>query len=121
MSTRVIGAKALGPTVSRKYSAFHAHGCLQCGRRYADSCETPKENAVCMSCRAGQPVPSWDLARYPQLCCEASSRMVTDVVVLNRYGLAGPGPWYFCHACGRTHPFKPGGATARNLIKETPS
>lgn len=93
--------------VSRKYAAFHAHGCLQCGRRYSDACEVPLVNAVCTSCRTGQPVPFWDQHRFPAECCTIKSKPVTDVVILNSYALAGPGPWFQCRSCGRTHPFDP--------------
>lgn len=98
---------------ARKIPNYHAHGCRQCGRRYMDTCKTPLENGVCMSpCTNGLEPPLWDRDKSPADCCRANSRLTTDNAVLNSYALGGPGPWFQCATCKRTHPFDPKGAIA---------
>lgn len=78
-----------------------------------DNCKTPFENGVCVSpCSNGMEPPTWDKGRFPAYCCRGHSRQVTDIDVLNRYALGGPGPWFQCRICKRTHPFDPTGAIA---------
>lgn len=94
---------------------FHAHGCLDCGQRYQDTCAFPLKNNLCAVCRGSQAAPSKeDLDRQPRDCCaNGGSRLITDVDVLSKYNLGGPGPWFLCRTCARTHPFDP-------IKKETP-
>lgn len=95
------------PKRARKIKEFHAHGCLACGRRYTDTCGTPAVNAECTTCRTGQPPATWDRDYEPQSCCRRHAVLITTVDVLDRYSLAGPGPWFLCRECARTHPFDP--------------
>lgn len=94
-------------TASRKYAQHHAHGCLGCGRRYMDSCPRPAQNGSCFSCTTGKPMAHWDRSRMPVECCKTNAKRITDTAVLNSYSLGGPGPWFICRTCGRTHPFDP--------------
>lgn len=96
----------------KKFPVHHAHGCLQCGRRYTDTCSTPQDNGVCLTCQSGQEVPFWDRDRAPQWCCRIHSRVITTAELIQRYALGGPGPWFICGVCSRTHPFDPTGAIA---------
>lgn len=94
--------------VEKKIPAFHAHGCLQCGQRYMDSCDMGSENGRCHSCRTGKASPL-DSGRRPMACCRTESRLIDSPAILARYLLGGPGPWFLCQACHRTHPFDPKG------------
>ncbi len=91
----------------RSVPLHHAHGCLRCGRRYTDTCTTPLDNGECLTCSVDQPPPIWDTDWTPQDCCRTSVHLITDVDVLVRYRLGGPGPWFLCERCARTHPFDP--------------
>lgn len=94
---------------SRKVPAFHAHRCLGCGRRYADTCKTPLVNARCMTCRTGQPPTVLDRNHEPVACCLTDSKLIkdTDTDTLERYALGGLGPWWKCKTCSRCQPFNP--------------
>lgn len=94
-------------TTQRKVPVFHAHGCLGCGRRYADTCRSPLANGRCNTCRLGHPPSVTDLNREPRACCKEDSKLVTDNETLNRYNLGGPGPWWLCRTCSRTQPRNP--------------
>ena len=102
--------KAIKPT---KYKAFHAHGCDQCSRRYTDTCTTPSVNGRCQTCRHGRsPLecdlrPLWDRDHDPRACCREVSKLIITAAEMERYGLAGPGPWFKCKTCSRTHPYDP--------------
>lgn len=88
----------------------HAHGCDRCGRRFMDSCARPLEQRSCTTCRNGQEPTETDRNRAPRDCCTTSSKLVTDVDTLSKYGLAGHTPWFICTGltgCSRTHPFDP--------------
>ena len=87
----------------------HAHGCNVCGRRFADTCARPVEARTCVTCRTGQAASREDFDREPKPCCLVHSRLVTDVDVMSKYGLAGHTPWFQCitPGCSRTHPFDP--------------
>lgn len=84
----------------------HAHGCFQCSTRYTDHCADPKANGLCQACR-GMDRPRWEVSFDPGGCCAGESRLVKDAQTITSYGLAGPGPWYKCRVCARTHPFNP--------------
>ncbi len=89
---------------------YHAHGCDQCGRRFMDSCARPLEPRSCVTCRLGQEPSVTDMNRLPRSCCVETSRLITDVDTLSKYGLAGHTPWFQCvgaNGCYRTHPFDP--------------
>jgi hypothetical protein len=88
-----------------KLPAYHAHGCTTCGLRYGDACATPGDNDTCMPCRLG--TPRVETGFDPAPCCGDHSRPVTDPEVLARYALGGPGPWWQCRRCFRSHPFDP--------------
>lgn len=85
----------------------HAHGCLMCRLRYTDACGSPEMNALCSLCRGGQQRALWDQNSDPASCCETDCRKINEPEELMRYKLAGPGPWYRCRQCSRTHSFDP--------------
>ena len=93
-----------------KVSVYHAHGCTKCGGRYADRCDTPELNSKCMVCTHGHAPDQERRDREPKDCCRQHSVLIEDTDTLNRYSLAGPGPWWICkgpHGCARTHPMNP--------------
>lgn len=92
----------------------HAHGCMRCRHRYVDHCGTPREDELCHLCRShGQKRdPWWPEAWMPDICCLSDARRLDPTFKYDRdhmgsLGLAGPGPWFRCQTCGRTHPFDP--------------
>jgi len=88
----------------------HAHGCTECSLRYTDACATPEVNDLCLGCRTGRLERAlWDVNSNPDRCCSTQSRKVTDAETVMRYKLGGPGPWYRCTKCSRTHSFNPEG------------
>lgn len=98
----------LGPALSGKQfkkmrGRAHWHGCTQCHLAYDDACETPRVNGVCVDCRGGRPRSLLMRGRDPKGCCIDNTEMVDDEVRA-RYKLAGPGPWYQCRICYRSHP-----------------
>lgn len=94
-----------------KVAIYHAHGCTECGRRYTDSCQSTAVNGRCYGCRTGRSRSKWDQDFDPILCCRTDSALIKDKETLSRYNLAGPGPWYRCKTCSRTHPYRPGTGT----------
>lgn len=93
--------------VRRLRNKHHAHGCADCGLRYTDACESPDLNERCSKCRVGQERALWDQNSDPDRCCRTQSRQVTDAETVMRYKLGGPGPWFRCQKCSRTHSFDP--------------
>lgn len=93
-------------TVRVMAGRHHAHGCVECSRRYTDRCRDPGENGLCQLCR-GLERPRWETSFEPGDCCPEFSVLVRDSETLGRFNLAGPGPWFKCRACARTHPFDP--------------
>lgn len=87
--------------------AYHAHGCDKCSNRYTDRCTTPKTNGLCQACKNGTDRATWDKDQDPRECCRTSSTLVTDGADITRYSLGGPGPWFRCKKCSRTHPYDP--------------
>lgn len=84
-------------------SVPHLHFCSDrdCRLIYEDNCNTPETNERCQNCRGttrGLMVP-----RDPQECCIGNCVQVTDPRELRRYSLAGPGPWFQCRTCVRSH------------------
>jgi hypothetical protein len=93
--------------VLRLRNKHHAHGCTECSLRYTDACDTPEENWRCLMCRSGQERALWDQNSDPDECCRTLSRQVSDAETVMRYKLGGPGPWFRCDKCSRTHSFNP--------------
>lgn len=94
--------------VTRKpVNDIHAHGCLDCKGRYEDTCEEPTEWAKCSDCRTGRHVRSQLLInnRLPHDCCRTESRLTTKEE-RTKYRLFQTCPWFICHSCRRTFPFK---------------
>lgn len=81
----------------------HAHRCTTCGRRFTDACGQPEVNTSCMTCKFGHSRPLWHVNHDPQPCC-VGAQVMTDPREVVRYSLGGPGPWYQCSTCHRTHP-----------------
>lgn len=106
--TKVRTAVSTPKSRRAKLPRFHAHGCVKCKQRYTDTdCADPYVNGSCISCRTGHPVSTLRAGMLPVGCCIERSVRVTDVDTLSQYALGGPGPWYQCQVCKRTHPFDP--------------
>jgi hypothetical protein len=84
---------------------YHAHGCSDCGLRYADACQYPLVNELCQLCR-GRERPLWERSTDPADCCFENSRLV-GAVEASRFFLGGDTLWFKCRVCARTHPFDP--------------
>ena len=91
----------------QRVSGFHAHGCIRCRRRYMDACTDSTRNAACKTCRTGEPPARWDANRLPHRCCRTAGQLMIDRDEVARYSLGGPGPWWICRTCQRTHPYDP--------------
>jgi hypothetical protein len=91
-------------SMSKMAGEAHLHSCAarDCRLVYEDSCNTPGENGRCHVCRNVRR-PVWAEGRDPRDCCWGNCEQVTDKVQIRRYALAGPGPWYQCRTCARTH------------------
>ena len=89
-------------------SAWHHHGCTECGKRYSDAhgSFTGGENGLCQECRGGER-PLWDTNGDPIECCLTQSRLVDDPKVLLSYKLGGSDPWYQCKKCKRAQVYLP--------------
>lgn len=87
---------------------LHHHGCVVCSARYSDACLIRAVNSRCPSCRSGgqHGRPRWDQDHDPRPCCRTASVLATKEV-LTKYALGGPGPWWRCRQCSRTHPYDP--------------
>jgi len=86
----------------------HRHACTNpsCRLTYQDSCFTPERNGRCQPCRGMR--RTWvDVdgltALDPRPCCVDNSELMTSTDELARYECAGPGPWFQCRTCCRTH------------------
>jgi hypothetical protein len=86
--------------------SYHAHGCVRCGTRYQDACESHQVDALCTTCRGGR---AWQLLidnAAPHPCCHQHARLVTkDEKQI--YRLGGTRLWFICSSCARTHPYNP--------------
>lgn len=94
-------------TVYRNLSGkSHVHPCYACRVVYMCNCTNPAVNERCQYCRTEGRLdhPVWEVGRFPKPCCTDNCRQVTDNDELIRYGLAGPGPWFQCKTCARSHP-----------------
>lgn len=91
-------------TIAQRKGKAHLHFCVErdCRLIYEDACEDVASNGRCHTHR-GARRPIWMSARDPQECCIGNCEMVADPDELHRYRLAGPGPWYQCKTCARTH------------------
>jgi hypothetical protein len=86
-------------------TAFHYHACIICRGRYGDACATRQHNGKCNACLSGI-TSTYAYTLQPVPCCRRSSRpVVTEEIA--RYKLAGPGPWFICGTCRRTHSYNP--------------
>ena len=88
-------------------SELHYHGCVQCKRRFGDTCGEAKTFAgPCLFCRTGHEPPIWVKSMEPQPCCfeRATPASKHD---LKTYRLAGKGPWWSCRNCYRQFPINP--------------
>lgn len=102
-----------GKAVKIKPGHAHRHGCVQCGMRYDDACQTPDENGRCNTCRTGRPRVPWVVSMDPAPCCKiknATRQMTYDERA--RYACATTLIWYQCRTCARTHPYDPYDPTA---------
>lgn len=103
-----VGTAATSVDVSRKLAeTWHLHFCSDrdCRLVYecaAHECPDVAKNTRCPLCR-GQIRPAWVSARDPQECCLGNCTQVTRPDELIRYRLAGPGPWFQCDTCARSH------------------
>lgn len=90
-------------------SRYHQHCCYECKGVYTDSCGTPTENKHCVGCQSAHGRPLWDRDRDPMKCCLelGACEMVTDGATIALFKLAGPGPWFICKTCHRTHGYLP--------------
>lgn len=92
----------------------HRHGCVECGLRYDDACDTPDENGRCQKCRrngAYAERPFWIVNGDPADCCKqpGACRVMTYDERM-KYTCASAIPWHQCQTCKRTHPYNPEGA-----------
>lgn len=81
----------------------HFHFCSNrdCRLIYEDNCHEPETNHPCQVCRGT--TRGLMLTRDPQECCLGNCLQVTDPNQLLRYSLGGPGPWFQCRTCIRSH------------------
>lgn len=92
---------------------LHQHFCRNrdCRTVYEDNCHEPQVNRCCTPC--SKEVPGWGIRtgvasrtwrwREPSLCCYGNCAVVTTKDVIERYKLAGPGPWFQCKSCFKAH------------------
>jgi len=85
--------------------SLHHHACLGCGFRYSCACPEAARNARCQACRDQnkRARPCWDQSTDPAECCFGNCEQVLDTDAIERYRLAGPGPWFQCKTCKRAH------------------
>lgn len=85
----------------------HKHACTNpsCRLVYEDNCFAPELNGRCQPCRGMRRtwVTNGRTAMDPRPCCHRNTELVTDPDDLERYQLAGPGPWFQCLTCRRAH------------------
>ena len=95
--------KAKVHSLSQLRGELHMHFCADrdCRLVYEDCCETPEVNGSCMLCKSGR--RGLMASRDPRECCLGNCEQVIDRRDLNRFRLAGPGPWYRCKTCCRSH------------------
>lgn len=91
--------------VLRDRSHYHTCANQQCRLSYEDSCETPDRNERCCPCTGRRRTWIFDGldARDPRPCCRDNTELVTQPEDLERYLLGGPGPWFQCRTCRRSH------------------
>lgn len=84
---------------------WHLHFCRErdCRTVYDDyRCDDVSVNGHCHHHR-GRQRPVWDMTRDPQPCCYGNTYQVVSTDELVRQRLAGPGPWFKCRTCARSH------------------
>lgn len=86
----------------------HRHTCANpsCRLTFEDSCFTPERNGRCHSCRGlRRPWVERDgrTSTDPRPCCVDNTTVLSEPDDLLRYDCAGPGPWFQCGTCKRTH------------------
>lgn len=96
--------KTRDPSLAKLVGRSHFHYCTNrdCRLIYEDSCDTPEVSGECSPCR-GRARPVWDADRDPQECCLDNCKQVTFRPDLITHQLAGPGPWFQCQTCARSH------------------
>lgn len=82
---------------------YHRHFCADrdCRLFYEDHCDEPEVNGRCQHCRGTSRAHA--AVMDPQECCIDNCKQVLLSDDLLRYQLAGPGPWFQCKTCARTH------------------
>jgi len=87
--------------LNRLRGKHHWHACTTCKVRvYGCHCQATETNGRCQACRGGRR-PVWELAREPRDCCLVNCKQLLSADELERYQLAGPGPWFQCRTCAR--------------------
>lgn len=86
----------------------HRHVCRNsdCRLAYEDNCQTPADNDLCEPCRGRRRTWTHHGGLFwldPSECCLDNTEVMTNVDDLLRYQCAGPGPWFQCRTCKRTH------------------
>lgn len=86
----------------------HRHVCTNqsCRLMYEDNCHDAAVNGRCHFCRgARRPWVYEDglSGHDPRPCCIDNTVALTEPKDLRRYDCAGPGPWFQCRTCFRTH------------------
>ncbi len=97
------------PALATALKGRHAHGCLNCHRKYTDGCAEPLRNARCRDCLGAiTPRASWDQDNDPIACCYRGTRPAT-AAERRAMRLGGPegATWWICLTCWRQHPARP--------------
>ena len=98
-------SKTTQAVLNKLRNKAHYHSCRECRGVYWDNCAHPEDNGYC-PCLSRHGRPSWLQDFDPAWCCYEQVRPVT-AYDLERYSLAGPGPWFQCVKCKRAHSFVP--------------
>lgn len=86
----------------------HRHVCTneRCRLLYEDNCQQPETNQLCRPCRGQRRAWVYSDGRAafdPRPCCRGNTALLTEPDDLLKYECAGPGPWFQCQTCFRTH------------------
>lgn len=86
----------------------HRHSCTvrTCRLTFEDTCGDASRNGRCHSClgvRRPWLMPDGRTSLDPHSCCVDNTKQLTDLSDLLRFECAGPGPWFQCLTCKRTH------------------
>lgn len=82
----------------------HWHFCSnrECRLAYEDCCAQTEVNGLCQLCR-GAGSRAYAEPMDPRECCLDNCEQVLTTDEMLRFHLAGPGPWFKCKTCARTH------------------